>query len=268
MRAPTRPPFELSKWYLDAVGESGDVFIGYRANLRWRALAASYAAALTGGADEPRTRSTLRPGKEPDFLEGALAWEEPRLGLSATWRPQSVREVRRVLYDVPEGAVVWRCLMPSAEAEVRDRSSVVRGPGYVEHLSMTLPPWRLPLDTLRWGRFLSPGRSVVWIDWERGGGPPKTWVFVDGDEARGEVSEEDVFFEGGRVRLPQRDRRCLRDGRLSHLLRNLPRALRTSLPGRALAVEETKWRTRGRLELLGAPPVEGWAIHEVVRMRA
>jgi hypothetical protein len=33
-------------------------------------------------------------------------------------------------------------------------------------------------------------------------------------------------------------------------------------------VEETKWRTRGCIEVDGAPPAGGWAIHEVVRMKA
>ncbi|HVO50827.1 MAG TPA: hypothetical protein VMV60_07530 [Thermoanaerobaculia bacterium] len=265
MEATHRPPFELSKWYLDAVDEAGDVFIGYRADLRWRPLSVAYGAVLTGGKHGPRTRATVRPGKEPGFLEGALAWEEPRLDVSASWRG-AAQAISRTLIESPEGAVTWRCLMPSAESDVRIGSSVVRGPGYVEHLSMTLPPWRLPLDTLRWGRFLSPERSVVWIDWEREGCPPRTWVFVDGIEVRGEVSEEAVCFEGGELRLPARERLALRSGRLSYLLRNLPRSLRTSLAGRALGIEETKWRTRGLLALEGAAPAEGWAIHEIVRV--
>jgi len=265
MGIPARPPFELSKWYVDAVGLSGDVFVGYRANLRWRRLSVAYASTLTGETDESWTRSTVRPGKEPDFLEGALAWDEPRLDVSATWRG-TARPIVRTLHESPEGAVVWRCLMPSAKAIVSSRSSVLRGLGYAEHLSMTLAPWRLPIDTLLWGRFLSPERSVVWIDWRAESGPPRTWVFFDGRDVRGEVSEEDVFFEGGRVRLPQRDRLVLRSGRLSHLLRNLRFPGRLPIP--ALAIHETKWRTRGCLEIDGAPPVEGWAIHEVVRMKA
>ncbi len=195
---------------------------------------------------------------------GALAWASPALDVEGSWRGASP-EISRTLYESSEGSVVWRCLMPLARAEVRNGSSVVRGLGYVEHLSMTLPPWRLPIDTLRWGRFLAPEESVVWIDWEKGS-DRRTWVFVDGTEVKGGVSEEDVFFEGGRVRLPQRDRVSLRDGRLSHLLRKLPLPLRTRLGSRALAIHETKWRTRGVLECPGVPPVEGWAIHEVVRM--
>lgn len=264
MDASPRPSFELSKWYLDAVAESGEVFIGYRANLRWRRLPVSYAATLTGGAHEPRTRSTVRPGKGPGFLEGALAWEEPRLEISAAWRA-AARPLSRTLYESPEGTVVWRCLLPSAHADVHVGETTLHGYGYAEHLSMTLPPWRLPLDTLRWGRFLSPERSVVWIDWRKRG-DDRTWIFVDGAEVPGDVSEEDIFFEGGRVKLPSTDRLLLRGGRLSHLLRNLRLPLRLSR--RALAIQETKWRTRGVLERRGAPPAEGWAIHEVVRMAA
>jgi hypothetical protein len=156
--------------------------------------------------------------------------------------------------------------MPSACADVREGSRVIRGLGYAEHLSMTLPPWRLPVDTLRWGRFLAPEHSVVWIDWEKES-DGRTWIFVNGTEVRGKVSEEGIFFEGGRVDLPASSRLVLRRGRLSHLLRNLPLPLRTRLGSRGLAIHETKWRTRGVRECPGAPPVEGWAIHEVVRFR-
>lgn len=261
MGAVGKPNFELSKWYLDAVGEDGEVFIGYRANLRWRRLAIPYAATLTGGVREARARSTARPGEEPDFLEGALAWREAKLDVAGTWRA-AAPPVSRTLYESPDGAVVWNCVLPSAECELALNGDLVRGLGYAEHLSMTLPPWRLPIDTLRWGRFLSPEHSVVWIDWEKNG-DDRTWIFLDGAEVRGEVSEEDVFFEGGRVDLPASGRLVLRSGRLSHLLRNL----RLPLSPSARAIHETKWRTRGVLECAGAPAVEGWAIHEVVRFR-
>jgi len=261
MEASPRPAFELSKWYLDAVGEDGEVFIGYRADLRLRRLAVSYASALTAGARGARTRSTVRPGKEPDFFEGALAWAEPKLAVAAAWRG-AARPISRTLYESPEGAVRWHCLLPSARAEVACDGVVLRGFGYAERLSMTIPPWRLPIDTLRWGRFLSPEHSAVWIDWEKES-DGRTWIFVDGTEVQGKASEEGILFEGGRVGLPASGRLVLRDGRLSHLLRNL----RLPLSPSALAIHETKWRTPGVLECAGAPAVEGWTIHEVVRFR-
>ena len=267
MEASPRPAFELSKWYFDAVGESGEVFIGYRAALRLPRLAVSYASALTAGAREARTRSTVRPGKEPDFFEGALAWTEPKLAVKATWRG-GAQPISRTLYETPEGGVVWNCVLASAECDLAVNGNLVRGLGYADHLSMTIPPWRLPIDTLRWGRFLSPEHSVVWIDWEREG-DERTWIFVDGTEVQGKVREEGILFEGGRVDLPASDRLVLRCGRLSYLLRNLSLSppLRTRLGARGLAIHETKWRTRGVLESAGAPAVQGWAIHEVVRFR-
>lgn len=267
MEATARPAFELSKWYVDAVGDDGEVFIGYRANLRWRALSIAYAATLTGGAAPARTRSTVRPGREPDLSGDTLGWAEPRLRVAATWRG-AARPILRTLHESQEGAVRWRCLLPSARARVACGGVERAGLGYAEHLSMTVPPWRLPLDVLRWGRFLTADRSVVWIDWEKGR-DARTWIFVDGAEVRGKVSEEGISFEGGRVDLPASGRVVLRAGRLSRLLRNLPlslpRPLRARLGSRALAIDETKWRTRGALERAGAPPAEGWAIHEVVR---
>jgi hypothetical protein len=260
-----QPRFFLSKWYLDAVGETGEVFIGYRAALRWRQLAVSYASVLTADAGGVRSAQTLRPGREPGFFEGALAWAEPELDVAATWRGVAPA-ISRTLYESPEGAVVWNCVLPSADAESTCGNNVLHGLGYAERLSMTLPPWRLPLDTLRWGRFLARERSVVWIDWESREGR-RVWVFVDGEEARGaRISDEEIFFEGGRLRLPAELRLALRSGSLDRLLGNLP--LPRRLPVSAFAIHETKWRTRGVFECLGAPPVEGWAIHEVVKVRA
>jgi hypothetical protein len=147
---------------------------------------------------------------------------------------------------------------------IRRGETALRGLGYAEHLSMTIAPWRLPIDVLLWGRFLAPEHFVVWIEWRTAAGS-RTWVFVDGDEARGgSVSEEGILFEGGRLRLPQANRLLLRDGRLFDLLGNLSLPRRLSV--RALAIHETKWRTRGVLERAGTAPVEGWAIHEIVRM--
>ncbi|HEY3348839.1 MAG TPA: hypothetical protein VGM13_03630 [Thermoanaerobaculia bacterium] len=266
MGAAGMPNFELSKWYLDAVGEDGEVFIGYRAALRWRRLAVSYASALTGGARETRTATSVRSEGEPVLRMGSLAWEAPALELQGTWTGNAPA-LLRTLYECPGGSVVWACLFPRAEAGVRIGGRDFRGLGYAERLEMTLPPWRLPLETLRWGRFLSPDRFVVWIDWQA---PERsrTWVFVDGIEAReAGVSDEEISFEGGRIRLPSASRLSLRAGRVSDLLRDLPLSLLLRLFRRARAMHETKWRTRGVLECAGAPAVEGWAIHEVVRFR-
>jgi hypothetical protein len=261
-----RDRFFLSKWYLDAVSESGEVFIGYRGALRWRTLEVSYAATLATGANGAGTRSaaTIRPGSEPLLLEGDLAWREPKLDVSASWHG-AAQPISRTLHESPRGAVVWRCLLPSATASIDRGGTVSRGRGYAEHLSMTIPPWRLPLDTLRWGRFLTEERSVVWIDWESREGR-RTWVFVDGTESvDARVSDDEIAFGDGRVILPADGRLTLRHGTLgSGALSGL--SSRWRLPARVLASRETKWRTRALLDAGAGAREAGWAIHEVVRM--
>jgi|SRR5437588_3507654 len=66
-----------------------------------------------------------------------------------------------------EGAIEWHCVHPRARTTVDLGDGVViQGLGYVERLEMTVAPWNLPLEGLRWGRFLSDSGSVVWIDWQ------------------------------------------------------------------------------------------------------
>ena len=40
------------------------------------------------------------------------------------------------------------------------------GTGYAERLELSIRPWRLPIRELRWGRFVSEGASMAWIDWQ------------------------------------------------------------------------------------------------------
>jgi hypothetical protein len=74
----------------------------------------------------------------------------------------------------------WHCVCPNADATIRIGDDTVQGLGYAEHLTMTLKPWRLPFDELRWGRFLSAADTLIWIQWR--GSMSRTWIWVDGAE--------------------------------------------------------------------------------------
>lgn len=39
--------FEFTKWYLDGVAPSGDLFMGYWVRLRWRGLAVTWHSTIT-----------------------------------------------------------------------------------------------------------------------------------------------------------------------------------------------------------------------------
>jgi hypothetical protein len=134
---------------------------------------------------------------------------------------------------------------------------MVEGLGYVEELVMTVPPWRLPIDSLRWGRFASARSGLTWIEWR--GAHPLRLALLDGKPADlASASEEQVDAGGSSLSLSAAA--VLRSGRIARTaLSGIPGLART-FPLGILGLEETKWRSRGTL---GAD--QGWAIHEVVR---
>jgi len=258
--------FYLSKWYCDCVSDDGDAFIGYWARMRWGPVAIAYAATLYKPAgDAIRERYSIRRCAAPTLTEDELLWECERLGLRAAWRLQ-VPAIERRLLDTAEGAVTWRCHVPSARARI-DLAGVgqMSGLGYAEQLDLSIKPWRLPFDELYWGRFLSPEDTVVWIEWQ--GEEPRRWIFHNDVELPGSsLGARCLELEGDRGIVELEDGCVLREGRLaSTATGGLPGAA-LWLPGRIRHAHETKWLSRGSLNT-ATRSSSGWAIHEVVRMR-
>ncbi|MGD0667955.1 MAG: hypothetical protein ABSB23_10350 [Bryobacteraceae bacterium] len=253
--------FRLSKWYLDCVSDSGDATILYTGAVRWGSFCLNYSSVLESAAGAVTTRRSLRAVEEPVLAGDSLHWRSGSLRIEGDWSADSA-PLRAMVFSSGAGIVEWHCLMPRARARIGAR----QGLGYAEHLTMTIAPWRLPLRTLRWGRFLSASEWAVWIDWQ--GEFTRTLVYRNGREA-GTVSIEDariVFDDGTRLVL---DRSLvIREGPLGlTALSGIP-GIRALAAGRLLRATESKWRSRARLEREGAPPVEGWAIHETVEWPA
>ena len=137
------PKFELSKWYIDCVSDTGDVFIAYLAELRWGGIRLPYASVLlaaAGGAT--RVLSTARSSPTPDLADGTLSWSCPSLGIA--WRSTSLAApVGSTVFESAEGRVEWRCHQPRARSELTMEGRSIRGFGYAEHLRLTIEPWRI-----------------------------------------------------------------------------------------------------------------------------
>jgi len=249
--------FRLSKWYFDCVTDSGDVSIVYTGSVNWGILRLHYSSLLQTTAGLVSTRHSLRRQKGPTVNEQGIDWQSSALDLRGTWRPDST-EVRETVYESGDGSVDWHCLMPRAKAQVGGRS----GFGYAEHLTMTISPWKLPIQCLRWGRFASVSDWIVWIDWQ--GKFSRRIVHVNGSP----VSSDSV--EDGRLRLDDgrhlaMDRSLvIREGSLGSTVLSPLSSVRKKFPSRLLQIEECKWRSRAQLVRPGQPAVEGWAIHEKV----
>ena len=242
--------FELSKWYGDCISDRGDVRIAYSARVRYGHLKIGYSSLLDG----ERAAHSLRPYRIAD--EGqTLSWEGA--GLSAVWTRRDV-PLRATVFESEHGVVEWCPVMPKADASMNG----VRGLGYAEHLRMTIAPWKLPIRTLRWGRFLTPRTTLIWMDWQ--GAFAARIVFLNGQRVGAEAIDDSGLLLDNKVRIYFDRVHVLRRGDLgSTVFAKVPGIGRIA-PARMFRVTECKWKSRARMEVPGLPAEDGWSIHEVV----
>ena len=249
--------FQLSKWYLDCVTDVGDAVIVYTGVVQWKKFRLHYSSLLQTGNGGVVERRSLRRQASPETAGSKISWHSKPLKFDGAWEALS-SAVTETIYRSPEGAIDWNCLMPLARARVGDRP----GLGYAEHLTMTIPPWKLPIHTLRWGRFTSATDWLTWIDWQ--GEYSRRIVFLNGEALDCPIIEDDRIEAGDEMRLSMDRSLVLRDGRLGETALSGVPAIRKIFPSRLVEMVECKWRSRSRLERKGRPAAEGWAIHEKV----
>lgn len=255
--------FRLSKWYLDLVTEDGAVLIGYRTRLQWGLARVRWASVLCSPPDgPPEEQVTLRdPGalhREGDMF----SWRSSALGIAGRWR-RLAPPIGQVLWRSPRGTIRWNCLQPAAAVTVRWRGIPLEGTGYLERLTLTLRPWRLPFTTLRWGRYASKRHAITWIAWT--GSTRRCWIWRDGRiEPDAQLDTDGVanLADGLSLRLgATRDiqRRDVVDALVPHVP-GLRRRLRRRLP----ALQEHKRVSPAVLLRDGETVDHSWTIHEEV----
>ena len=254
--------FRLRKYYADCVSEAGDVLIAYYGYAMWNGLTLHYSSLLTRvGNEASHAQHSIRKSEEPSSAGSGVHWRSRNLTFEGTWDAIDPA-YSEVLFFSPEGTVEWQCLQPRAKAEIRwGHQQLLHGLGYVERLDMTIAPWKLPIEQLFWGRFLSDSDSLVWIDWR---GPHHRRVLLHNGRriANGKITDHEISV-GSAAKLTFRDRAVLREGTLGTVALAALSAFKQSLPGRLLNVEERKWRSRAHWN--ECERSDGWAIHEVVK---
>ena len=248
---------QLSKWYLDCVTDSGNAFVVYVGDLHWGPVHMHYSSLLRGEGNRVTQHNSLRKPSMPALNGNSISWSSDHFDTSATWQ-SGADEVRETVFTSEEGSVEWHCLMPIANVHAKAYS----GLGYVEHLTMTVAPWKIPIQNLRWGRFGSASDWIVWIDWQ--GEFSKKILYRNGRSVSAStLDDQQITFDDG-SRLTMDRSLILRNGPLeTTALSSIP-GVSKIFPVRLLQVKERKWRSRAKLECPGRSPVEGWAIHEIV----
>jgi hypothetical protein len=209
-----------------------------------------------------RVTSSLRKAL-PVVDDRTVAWRSRALDAKGTWRTES-EGTRETLLLNESGSVEWNCLMPLARAEVElEGGRMVRGLGYAEELRVTIAPWELPLDELRWGRFTADGASVVWIDWR--GHHSKKIIVKNGVRVGGVVEDGSIEITEDEARVVFEEGRVLREGTLGTSALAALAELYPVLPAKLLGAVERKVCAPATLEQPFMTPVKGWVISEVVK---
>ncbi|MFI5296190.1 MAG: hypothetical protein ACHQ0Y_14345 [Thermodesulfovibrionales bacterium] len=208
--------------------------------------------------------TSLRRHPLPKVIGPALFWNSHRLGIEGRWKALS-SPLHRTLFESDQGIVEWHCYQPQSEVSIQiSPNTSILGYGYAEHLLMTIKPWELPIEELRWGRFVSKRDSLVWIDWR--GQSPQSLVFYNGVQiGHASVGDRNIVLDEGKTSLSFEESIVLREGFLFSNVLHMIRVFRKILPARFLQTYECKWRSRGILRSGQFISSTGWVIHEVVK---
>jgi hypothetical protein len=254
--------FSLTKWYLDVVANDGGVAIAYWADVHWQRLHHGFCSLLLRSSEStscPWRFSGRRVAPPRPDAQG-VRWDAKPLELSAEFVRREPAFEHRLL-EGAEGVIDWHCEVPRADVRLRIDDSMVEGTGYAERLELTVLPWRIPADEVRWGRFLAADTSIVWIDWL--GDHPLHLIFHNGRLVPvTAISEKEILFENGR-QLALTQARVINADVLGGLL--APLEVLRPIVEPITHVHQTRWLSRGALTGEATEARCGWALHELVR---
>ncbi len=259
--------FRLEKWYLDCITEEGEAMIFYAAKLVWHGFEVQYTSWLHyDPAKGVTNKSRLGQVRFPIITGDSLIWNDSRFGISGKWEALAQPICCR-LFESEEGYLDWNCYQPASAVHLEINKRIIDTAGYAEQLIATLPPWKLNLEKLQWGRSGLPGQNMVWIRWKTDSA--KKWTWLNGEL----ISESSV--EDDEISLPEHEIRLFTDKSVTleseKRIQNLMVKLIRYLPGidksmtlKFLMADETKWLSRTKLEKDGKIINLGFAIHELV----
>jgi len=249
---------------MDCVTEDGNAVIAYLADLRWSKLSLRYQSLLSLRDREVCCRSSIRDCSLPSLHGDEITIDLPRVGLAGTWRSLG-SAAKFTIFDGEAGSVIWHCLQPKSRVDLLLGKTERRaGLGYAECVTLSVLPWKLPIDVLHWGRFLTEYDALVWIDWR---GPYQKQVILhNGKERHAKFVTDSELAWADDARLELDRGTVLRRGSLGQTVFPTMPSVAKLLPRSIMAVREDKWLSRGVLRTNNKTS-SGWAIHEVVRWR-
>ena len=173
----SKSKFNLSKWYFDCVNNRGETIILYAAKLQFNKISVPYNSIIYRiGKNGFIHKSRFRNLSFPEILKNEIRLNDPKYGIVGSWK-SSVPEIKERIFESEKGTLDWNCLQARSQSKVNiDSTNKIEGLGYAEHLTLTVEPWHIPMSQLRWGRYVTEGDYLVWIEMKSN--PTKQWLLV------------------------------------------------------------------------------------------
>jgi len=264
---PGQGNFYLNKWFLDFIGNNGEAMIFYAAILQWNRWKVSYSSWLNfDPASGVSQKSRFRNVQMPDKNNNLITWADPKFEVSGIWQQKSPSVSTR-LFESEEGYLDWTSHQPASNVTIKYKERSVEGRGYVEQLILTTPPWKIPMNELRWGRFGSSENQLVWIEIKER--INRHWLWHNGEKI------ENCIIEDAQISMPQNNMILKLDKTIilesenkissiaEKLIPYIP-GLNKSIPLKYLMAKERKCLSNGTLFRHGEIVCNGMAIHEFV----
>jgi hypothetical protein len=254
--------FRLTKHYFDCIDDRGNCFIVYWAKIETFLASVTYSGIIF--SDEKGQTKQLHSFRRvvSPIINDDIHLNNEHLNIRGSWKNISEPVSATLFTDSSKNNLIWVCHHPKALAEIFFENSIYNGFGYGETLSMSVKPWNLPINELRWGRFLSDKYSVIWIHWT--GSHDVNSIYCNGAEFNDLVFEpERISFNKGNFILIFEKIQVIRDGRISDSVTFVP-LLRIISKKRILASIETKYKAKSTLVIDSETSESGWSLYETV----
>ena len=263
--------FHLSKWFLDFTSDNGEAMIFYAAKLTWHGWSITYSSWL---AYDPiagvSLKSSIRNVQMPRLSADIVTWSDLKFGISGRWKSMAAMLQTRI-FETEDGYVEWTCYQPASKVNLCIKEKLLEGIGYVEKLTLTIPPWKIPMDELRWGRFISNDNKLVWIELREK--VLQQWVWLNGERLNTCIVEDDQINIPEKNMVLDLNREVVLESEkkivslAEKFIRYIP-GINKLIPMKFLMADEFKWLSKAVLKIDSKTINTAYAIHELVNFKA
>ena len=232
----------IIKHYFDCTDKQGQTIIIYVATLKVLGMGIPFCSYLFNNGEVTREESRLQ--KVLINPSGKTRVSIPALQVAGEWSA-SDKCISETLYSRAGKQITWNCFQPRSKVRVQIGSQVFEGLGYAETIKLPFHPSNLPIDLLLWGRYLSAGYTIIWIEW-RGAYPLKK-IYVNGiEQSDAKIEHDRISFSSLGMALHFKKVHPIKNNPLSALASRYP-FLKWMFSRRFLSSQEIKYSGTGEL---------------------